>query len=389
MRTIFVLLAGIASLMISMGIGRFAYTPLLPFMQNDVHFSHSTAGYLASFNYIGYLLGALMPGFFSWNKGAAKRLKIYLVINIITTIWMGVTTNVAIWLILRLVSGFSSGIVFVLSSSIVLESLKAAKRPHWSGIFYGGVGLGIFLCGLVIPVFNRTLGWKGSWICLGIISALLSIVSFLWTKDNELNKQLVRPEKPASNHKGQKEPIFKWLLFSYGCEGIGYIITGTFIVAIVQGIPQLKDYASLSWAFVGLAAIPSCLIWTLMAKKYGHINTLYVAYIVQIIGVILPVFTQSAIGVFLGAFLFGGTFMGITTLIVSKGQSLSFPNTNKSIGYLTAAFGIGQIIGPVVAGILTSHSNNYNGALIFASAILLLGFIFLFIGHLNQKIVVS
>lgn len=385
MKPIFALIAGVASLMIVMGIGRFAYTPILPFMQHDTHFSETMSGLLASSNYLGYLLGALVASFYRWRKGKAYYLKIYLVVNIVTTLLMGLTAKEVFWLILRLFSGLSSGLVFVLASGIILETLEIHKRQYWSGIFYGGVGLGIFLSGLVVPVFTHYLSWEWAWIGLSLISIVISIVSFLWTRENSCDNQLIHFKDPVEDHKTKKNPFFKWLLLAYGCEGIGYIITGTFLVAIVRDIPQLKDYASMSWAFVGLAAIPSCFIWAIIAKKYGHIKTLYCAYAIQIIGIILPVFTHSVVGVFLGSLLFGGTFMGITTLTVSVGKNLSFQNTNKAIGYLTASYGLGQVIGPMIAGILTSHSNNYNGALIFASGILLLGITFLVIGHIGSK----
>lgn len=384
MRPIFVLMAGVASLMIVMGIGRFAYTPILPFMQHDTHFSETVSGFLASSNYLGYLLGALMAGFFRWRKGKVYYLKLYLVVNIVTTLLMGVTVNEVFWLILRLFSGLSSGLVFVLASGIILETLEIHKRQSWSGVFYGGVGLGIFLSGLVVPVFTHYLGWEWAWIGLGLISVVISTVSFLWTKENNRDNQFTHYKDPVEDHKAKKNPFFKWLLIAYGCEGIGYIITGTFLVAIVREIPQLKDYAPMSWTFVGLAAIPSCFIWAIIAKKYGYIKTLYSAYVAQIIGIILPVLTHNVVGVFLGSLLFGGTFMGITTLTVSAGKNSSFQNSNKTIGYLTASYGVGQIIGPIIAGFLISRSNNYNGALIFASVILLLGIIFLVIGHISN-----
>jgi predicted MFS family arabinose efflux permease len=381
MRPVQALIAGIAALLIAMGVGRFAYTPILPLMQLDAHFSQSMAGLLASFNYLGYLLGALAAGFLSWKRGRAFHLKMYLIINIATTLLMGLVSDYALWSILRLVSGLSSGIVFVLSSSIVLEVLEKHQRRSWSGLFYGGVGLGICLCGVVVPIFERALGWEWTWIGLGLLSAAIGTIPFVWIKEDVAVTQTVAKEhanEPVNEREWLRTPLFKRLLLSYGCEGIGYIITGTFLVAMVRDIPRLEEYANLSWTFVGLAAVPSCILWAVAAKKYGHVRALYGAFAVQIVGVILPALTHSAIGVLLGALLFGGTFMGIVTLTVSYGKMLSPRNSRKAIGYLTASFGVGQIVGPIVAGNLTAHTGSYNEALIFASAVLLLGLALLF-----------
>jgi MFS family permease len=416
MKPVQALIAGIAALLIAMGVGRFAYTPILPLMQLDAHFTESMAGLLASFNYLGYLLGALAAGFLPelissgapakylnllrskaplcgvilrWNRGRAFHLKMYLIINIATTLLMGLVSDYALWSILRLVSGLSSGIVFVLSSSIVLEVFERHQRRSWSGLFYGGVGLGICLCGVVVPIFERALGWEWTWIGLGLLSAAIGVIPILWIKEGGASTPTVTEEtatEPATERDALRTPLFKRLLLSYGCEGIGYIITGTFLVAMVRGIPHLEAYANLSWTFVGLAAVPSCVVWAIAAKKFGYVKALYGAFAIQIVGVILPVLTHSAIGVLLGALLFGGTFMGIVTLTVSYGKMLSPRNSRKAIGYLTASFGAGQIVGPIVAGNLTARTGSYNDALIFATAVLLLGLVLLTSGRAGQKL---
>ncbi|MCC2685326.1 MAG: major facilitator superfamily transporter [Paenibacillaceae bacterium] len=376
MRPVQALIAGVAALLIAMGVGRFAYTPILPLMQLDAHFTESMAGLLASMNYLGYLLGALAASFLYWKRGRAFYLKMYLILNIATTLLMGLTSDYALWSILRLISGLSSGIVFVLASSVVLEVLERHQRRSWSGVFYGGVGLGICLCGIVVPIFEQALGWEWAWIGLGLLSAAIGTIPFVWIKEEGARSQAATNEPanvPAAERDGLRTPLFKRLLLSYGCEGIGYIVTGTFLVAMVRDIPRLEEYANLSWTFVGLAAVPSCVVWAMAAKKYGHIKALYGAFAVQIVGVIMPVLTHSAIGVLLGALLFGGTFMGIVTLTVSYGKMLSPHNSRKAIGYLTASFGAGQIVGPIVAGNLTARTGSYNEALVFASAVLFLG----------------
>ncbi|WP_338206206.1 YbfB/YjiJ family MFS transporter [Parageobacillus thermoglucosidasius] len=362
-------------MIIVMGIGRFAYTPILPYM----NITKSMAGYLASLNYLGYLAGTLFVSFFNLRRYESIYLKIFLVLNIFTTLLMGVVSNYTFWYLLRFFSGFSSGVVFVLVSSIVLQVLKKHNMQIFNGLFYSGVGIGIFLCSILVPFFISINGWKGSWIGLGCTSLFLSPIVFLSIRSSTEN-HLLQPSESSQIKNDKQHPLFIWLILSYGCEGIGYIITGTFLVDMVKEVPDLKHFAMLSWAFVGLAAAPSCIIWSWIANKYGDIKSLYAAYLLQAAGILLPLILPNFIGVLLGALLFGGTFMGITTLTVSNVQYMSSKNSSKLIGYLTAVYGLGQIIGPIAASILTKWYGNYVLAQIFAAAIIGLGLLCLIIG---------
>lgn len=377
------LVGGIISLMVAMGIGRFAYTPILPIMQSHVHFSEAMAGYLASYNYLGYLLGALSASMLTWRKGKSFYVKVYLLINILTTILMGTTENFMYWSGLRFISGFSSGVVFVFVASIVLDSLEQRGRTMWSGFFYSGVGIGIFLTGLIVPILNDFWGWEWTWVGLGFIAMFIGIFPVVLMREVP---SLARTDQLATriDDSTGKKGLLIGLIASYGCEGMGYIVSGTFLVAMVEGIPGLGTLSALSWAFVGVAAAPSCWIWAVIAKKYSNIVALYAAYVAQMIGVILPVIFPSTIGVLTGALLFGATFMGITMLTISEARNIFPQQSSKIIGYLTVAYGIGQIMGPIIAGVLTTRTGSYNGALLFASITLLSGMLFLSAAYIKK-----
>lgn len=162
---------------------------------------------------------------------------------------------------------------------------------------------------------------------------------------------------------------------AYFCEGAGYIITGTFLVAIVKSIPELADYAALSWMFVGLGAIPSTILWSMMANKLGHAKAIYLAFILQIIAVVLPVFSGSMMSLVISSLFFGATFLGLTTLFMSKAQTLMFESASKInlVASLTVIYSLGQMIAPAFSGVLIGESGNYNAALIFAAVILCIG----------------
>lgn len=373
------LLLGMLSLFIVMAIGRFSYTPILPFMQKATHLTNENAGLLATVNYLGYLIGAMIPTFLI-IKSKVVDLKIYLLINIISVLLMGVTQGFLVWNILRFIAGITSGTVFVLASNVVLESLNKGGKSHLSGFLYSGVGIGIFTSSIFIQIYTDYNTWASTWIILGIASLMVGFIVIFFMKEI---KEPVNLEQKTIHINDQNSALYtKWFMvcfsIAYLLEGAGYIVTGTFLVAIVESIPDLKEYAALSWMFVGMAAIPSCVLWSILGNKIGFIKAIYLAFILQIIGVILPVFSHNIISLIISSCLFGGTFLGLTTLFMSRGQLMSAVSGRNLVALLTFIYSLGQVVAPYFAGILIGSSNNYNGALIFASSLLILALVAIF-----------
>ncbi|UZW13033.1 YbfB/YjiJ family MFS transporter [Clostridium pasteurianum] len=377
------LLGGISALIIAMGIGRFAYTPILPLMQNDISFSNTVAGYLASINYAGYLIGSILAGIIPMKRYRTILLRSIVIISILTTAFMGVSHSYLLWFVFRFFSGVASALAFILASSIVLDNLAAKNKTNWSGFFYSGPGLGIFLSGIVVPILSNLFKWEGAWIGLGIISIILTVFVWKWLKD----KPIVC--SPKINHKNLPQiPPAKWLpwlFISYGFEGLGYIVTGTFIVAIAEKIPGFNGNAALVWVVVGLAAAPSCIIWSALGKKCGFVKSLIIAMLMQAIGIVIPVFWMSKTGIIISALLFGATFVGITALGTTLVNEISPSGKNNFIGYFTAIYATGQMIGPTIAGFLASSTQNYYLSLKVAAGIVLIGGCLLFSGIKFEK----
>ena len=397
-----VLLAGVAALVVVMGIGRFAYTPILPLMQASEGFSESIAGLVAAANYLGYFLAALFAAFFSWEGRRINWLRVHLFLSLLTTGVMGWASGTVWWVLIRLLSGWSSGVVFVLASSLVLECLAAERRNGWAGMFYSGVGLGIALSGLLVPELASLFGWRGAWWGLMFVGAVLSAWIWYGLRDEQaadlraMGRDPVIRE-PAVHQHADRENInerdaksrdsayhtrlpsvsrtsrFRWLVAAYGCEGLGYIVSGTFLVAVVMDLPRMEQYGTLSWVLVGLAAAPSTLVWSWLAERRGYVHMLIWAYLLQAVGVVLPVLSSHPVMVLLGAILFGGTFMGITTLALTAGRLLCEHEGNRAVGQLTAAYGLGQIIGPAAAGMVADWTGGYVFPLLISSVVLLSG----------------
>ncbi|WP_206916772.1 YbfB/YjiJ family MFS transporter [Alicyclobacillus suci] len=316
------LFGGALALFVAMGVSRFAYTPILPLMQEETHFSSAMAGYLASSNYLGYLFGAFVAGFVSWlHRHRQFAFRCSLCLCIATTGCMAVTSQTWLWLIVRLLSGLSSAVVFVMVSSIVMDELARHNRQALSGVVYGGVGLGIAVTGALVPAINHAFAWQGTWLGMMVLSICLGIPAM----------ECIRVPRTAANgqpteaisHAVANKRLFSWLIVAYGCEGLGYIITATFLVDMASSQPALHKFAPYLWVVAGMAAMPSCLFGSMLARRFGDVQILVVAYLLQAVGVLLPVVTPNAFAGCAGAILFGGTFMGITASWISIGSTMS------------------------------------------------------------------
>jgi MFS family permease len=153
---------------------------------------------------------------------------------------------------------------------------------------------------------------------------------------------------------------------AYFLEGVGYIVTGTFLVAIVDGTPGLRGIGADVWIVVGLAVIPSAFLWAALAERTGYARALAGAYVLQAIGIALPI-AGGAGAAFASAVLFGGTVAGIVALTLTLGGHLAPGRSARLIGMLTAAFGLGQMIGPVLGGVIANYARDFTPALVVAS----------------------
>jgi predicted MFS family arabinose efflux permease len=369
------LLGGILTLAAAMGVGRFAYTPLLPSMQKAAGLDPTQAGLLAAANYAGYLVGALLAALAVPASARTRLLLVSAVAVAVTTALMAVTTGLAAWSVVRFVAGLASAGVLVLATGLVLDDLRRQGRASLSGWLFSGVGLGIVVSGVVVRLTGGTLGWRGDWLLLALLSTAAIYPCWRWlpraVRENAPPPtSLPAPAPPARSH---AVPIAHVLLFAaYFLEGIGYIVTGTFLVAIVDSTPGLQGIGVDVWIVVGLAVIPSAVLWGALAGRAGYARALAGAYVLQAIGIALPI-AGGAGAAFASAVLFGGTFAGITALTLTLGGHLEVSHSARLIGMLTAAFGLGQMIGPVLGGAIAHRAQDFAPALAAAAVCVLTG----------------
>lgn len=383
-QTIHYLIGGVFALMIAMGIGRFSYTVILPYMQEVSGFSRATAGYLATSNYLGYLIGALVVGRLPIEQKRVPFLQVGLIISMLTTAFMGFTETIIIWYVLRFISGVMSAFIFVVIASLVLDQLADNNKSHLSGLFYGGVGIGIAISAIIVSPIHAIFKWNGTWIALALLCVLLFVFIALFikpiphSKKQWWNQSIPVPKMPPKSW-------LKWLIVAYSLEGLGYIVTGTFIVSIAQESTSFHGNAALVWFVAGLAAIPSCIICSKLAQRFGYVKILLISMVVQAVGIALPAIATNTITLYLSAFIFGATFMGITTIVTTLARHIVPVNSHQILGYLTAGYALGQMVGPTVAGVLANATNSYQYSLVGAATVVIIGALSLLGGVKYEK----
>jgi predicted MFS family arabinose efflux permease len=339
-----------AALAAGMGVGRFVYTPILPLMQAQAGMSARTGAHLATANYVGYLIGALA----GIVVPVLARSQLVLRLSLLTLVASLALMPAGGWLVLRLLAGIASALIFV----IAVNALLASPAKHLIGWAFGGIGVGIALSGIAVLILRTTGNWQDAWWTAAALAAVLAIPA--WRLETA-------PDAPqAEAAVKQSNRWFGALLASYTLEGIGYIIAGTFLVAAINQ-NSTGWVGGAAWILVGLAAVPSTALWAILSRTWTRPTLLFTALVLQVIGLALPALAGGVVPALISAILFGATFLGIGSIVLAIGAHLRIP---KAVAILTTGYSVGQIIGPLAVTPLLR--NGYHPALLTAAAIVTL-----------------
>ena len=361
-------LAGLAALAVAMGIGRFAFTPILPMMQEDFGLSVSEAGWLASANYMGYLAGALSAIGMRVQPTAAIRAGL-LVIGL-STLAMGLEHSFMLWVVLRSISGIASAWVLVFVSTWALERLALLGRSNLSGAVYAGVGTGMVIAGGVCLVaMSLHARSAGAWLSLGVIS--IAVTAAIWPLVKASPSSNPTPAMTTAPS-GLRRATFWRLVLCYGAFGFGYIIPATFLPAMAKEIipdPQLFGWA---WPVFGAAAVVSTLFAAQLERFLSHRAVWIGGHLVMALGVVIPLFVPGLWGIMMAALLVGGTFMAVTMAGMLEARRVAGPHARALMAAMTSAFALGQILGPVIVSLLVQSTGGFAPALVLAASMLAL-----------------
>ncbi|WP_419913667.1 YbfB/YjiJ family MFS transporter [Hoeflea sp.] len=358
---------GLVTMAVAMGLGRFVYTPLLPDLMQGLALNATDAGLIASANYVGYLLGAILAAY-GWAAGIERL--VFISGLIATTLLLaavpfadGVLAASAI----RFVAGIASAFGMIFVTTIVFSHFDRADRHDLQAVHFSGVGIGMIISAVLLLVLLRLdAPWQTGWYA----SAALALLGTLFAAT------IIRSE-PVRSANGKREPPLVWnrplvlLSLAYGLFGIGYIVTATFLVAIVRGDVGQSPLEGWVWMATGAAAAVSLFAWAPFRRRFSLFAAFSVGCIVEAVGVAVSVLVPLPFGPFVGGMLLGATFVAITAFGLQAGRFLAGQSPRRALAIMTACFGTGQIIGPIIAGYLADLSGNYtSGSLVAAAALI-------------------
>lgn len=371
-----VLLAGAGVLVLAMGIGRFAYTPILPDMLASGVLSLRSAGLVAGANFAGYFVGAVVATAFSAPLAVRRLLIASLVLVVLTTEAMALGTSAGDFIAIRFVAGIASGIAFVYGIAIAIDTLGRIGAQRHTLLIFLGIGVSISASGLLIAGL-QALGadWRDLWWGMSVL-ALPAFGVTAWGFDRMAVAAQVSATTAATP--GLAAPTrspwpFTALTLGYACFGMGYIVHATYLPTLVRAVPSLEPWATWSWVVVGIAAAPSPFVWSRLSETLGLRSAIALSFVVEAVAALAPFAGLGIAGVAIAAIGLGGTFVGISSLIIARGRAITSMSSSRSIGILTVVFSAGQILGPIFAGYLAADSGGFLWPSVAACGVLLLG----------------
>ena len=381
--------AGLVALGVAMGIGRFAFTPLLPLMLAERSVDLTGASLLASANYLGYLMGAVACTFqpwiwrrWGWSPGVngPRLVRGGLVATTLLTLGMALHLPSA-WALLRFAAGVASAVVFLYTSSFCLEQVARRGAPAMGALIYVGPGMGIVASGLAATALVQLQAPAAAgWLTFGLLAALLSAV--VWRVFDSAHG--VPAPLPAFGPAGAAPPgasagrgEMGLLTLAYGLAGIGYIITATFLPVIARQALPGSPWLDLFWPLFGVGVMLGALGASRLNPKGDLRLRLAACYVVQAVGVAASLLSPTLAGFAAGSLLLGLPFTAITFFAMQEVRRLRPQQATSFMGLLTASYGLGQISGPPLAAWLVSRSSDagrgFNASLWTATTLLMVG----------------
>ena len=359
---------GMIALVVAIGIGRFAFTPILPMMQKDFGVTLRAAGLLASANYVGYLAGALSAIWLRIAPAAVVRGSALATAAL--TAAMGLTTNALAWLLLRGLAGIASAWVLIFASSWILQELAQQKRGGLGGVMFGGVGLGIILAGLLCLLFLN-LEWSAAqaWYALAAIAFVLTVAT--WPVWRDAKRTSAAPSASPGSSLTSRGNLR--LIWSYGSFGFGYIVPATFLPAMARDVVADPAVFGWAWPVFGAAALSSVLLAGRLSARFSYRGIWFVSQWIMAAGIVVPMVWGGIAGIVVSALLVGGTFVVATMAGLQEGRRVAGAAATQLLAAMTASFAIGQIVGPLLVSATAGQAWGMDFTLGGAAAALVAG----------------
>jgi predicted MFS family arabinose efflux permease len=357
--------------LVALGLARFAYALLLPAMRTGLDWSYVQAGAMNTANAAGYLLGALAAAPLAARFGKRRLFCVGVFGTAIALLGCGTVTNFSALLLLRVGAGALGALSFVLGASLVAEAGSGSspdRQAIFISIYFAGAGLGISLSSLIVPIALSAgaSGWQWSWIGFGATSILLGFIAIPAVRYQCPSHSMEQTRRGTLQHTSLTP-----LLVAYTLFGAGYIAYMTFIIAFLREENFNSTIISAFWVVLGMASVAAGFFWGRAFASMSGGRPMALVLAMNVCGAAGPLVTGTTMGVFLSAVLFGASLMAVpssATAFIRKSRSSK--DWIATIGRFTVMFGLGQCVGPLLAGHLSDSPSGIRLGLLVSTIVL-------------------
>jgi len=332
-------LPGFAALFVGIGLGRFAYTPLVPFLVQE-GIEPVAANYAGAANLAGYFLGAAFAYRIGALIGPGRAVRIALVLTVLSFLACAAPLGFAWLAFWRFVPGVTGALLMILGASLILNRVAASARGRAAGIIMTGAGLGVVLASAVIvPLADQ--GLRFVWFALAGLSLIATVASWRAWHDGPV---AISDPTTAVTTARRFGPAILLLVVAYGCDGAGFVPHTIFwadYVARALGLGPI--WGNLSWLAFGIGAMAGPVAVGALADLLGLGRTVMLAFLVKALAIGLAIVTADPLALTLSAFLVGALSPGMAALISARLHELVDRQTHgKAWGMATLSFSAAQ-----------------------------------------------
>jgi MFS family permease len=376
--TYFVVVSGLLAVLGSLGFARFGYSMILPGMKDSLALNYTEMGVMASGNFCGYMIFAVIAGVLASRYGPRIVMSASVALVGISMLLTCFIQTYSQALVLISLAGVGCGGANVPAMMLPAVWLPSRRRGLASGIICCGSSIGLIVTGFLVPRLNEIFGgdgWRYSWLTLGVIALIFALFCAV----------SVRNSVAQVTSAGKNARTFVWRVVSrdsllwkigliYSMFGFSYVVYVTFFGSyLIKEVGFTAESAGVLWALVGVISLVSGPLWGHVSDRIGRRYALALVYFIQSVSFFL--FAQKGTEVlYASAVLFGATAWSIPSIVAAYSGDRFGPELSFSVlGFLTLCFGIGQAFGPSAAGFVADSTRTFTFTFFLSSFMAILG----------------
>lgn len=366
----------------ALGLSRFSYTSILPFMQDGLRLSNSQAGGLATANLAGYMTMAILGGALASRFGPRYVISGGLLLASLGMVITGMAGSYSLALGGRFLSGIGAAGASVPGHTMATMWFPVTRRALSAGTAATGCSVGLVVVGPLIPFLMERWGpegWRRTWLVLAAAVAVIALIALLGIRNRpHARHQVPRPserDRPAGWRRIYFSPRVWHLGVVYFLFGFAYMAYLTFFTKrLIADVGYTAEKAGTLFMILGWASLACGLLWGWVADRIGRGRAMTLILLLQTLSYSLFALSQRQSALVASALLFGITAWGVPAIMAALCSDLVGPRmAPAAYGFLTVFHGLGQATGPYVAGKLADALTTFTTSYLMAAGVALCG----------------